>query len=118
MNVWANMGIGNAGKLEKFCNPEGKQLGSTMSETKAAVAERTIQFLKNIFLSLRGRLWIQVQSQIVAICHNVEFQIKNSTDLSLKNVKNPDFLSLLHSRLLREYKKPKFRTRSIVCFSK
>ena len=37
-----------AGALKKFCAAEGIQVYSTVSETKAAFAERTIRSLKNI----------------------------------------------------------------------
>ena len=42
------MGTEFAGDFEKLCKAEGKQFYSTMSETKAAIAERTIRSLKNI----------------------------------------------------------------------
>ena len=38
-----------AGEFKKLCKAEGIQTYSTMSETKPAFAERTIQSLKNIF---------------------------------------------------------------------
>ena len=38
-----------AGDFKEFCSPEGKEIYSTMSETKAAFAERTVRSLKNIF---------------------------------------------------------------------
>ena len=37
-----------AGEFEKLCKAEGIQIYSTMSQTKAAFAERTIRSLKNI----------------------------------------------------------------------
>ena len=36
------------GEFKKLCKAEGIQMYSTMSETKAAFAERIIQSLKNI----------------------------------------------------------------------
>ena len=41
----------SAGGFKKFCSPEGIKIYSTMSETKAAFAERTIRLLKNIFIA-------------------------------------------------------------------
>ena len=45
--IWVDKGTEFAGALKKFCAAEGIQVYSTMSETKAALAERTIRSLKN-----------------------------------------------------------------------
>ena len=39
--VWVDKGTEFAGAFKKFCTAEGIQVYSTMSETKAAFAERT-----------------------------------------------------------------------------
>ena len=46
--VSVDKGTEIAGAFKKFCAAEGIQVYSTMSETKAAFAERTIRSLKNI----------------------------------------------------------------------
>ena len=46
--IWVDNGTEFAGAFKKFCAAEGIQVNSTMSETKAAFAERTIRSLKNI----------------------------------------------------------------------
>ena len=46
-NIWVDKGTEFAGAFKKFCAAEGIQIYSTMSETKAAFAERTIGSLKN-----------------------------------------------------------------------
>ena len=46
--IWVDKGTEFAGAFKKFCAAEGIQVCSTMSETKAAFAERTIRSLKNI----------------------------------------------------------------------
>ena len=46
--IWVDRGTEFAGEFKKFCAAEGTQVYSTMSETKAAFAERTIRSLKNI----------------------------------------------------------------------
>ena len=46
--IWVDKGTEFAGAFKKFCAAEGIQIYSTMSETKAAFAERTIRSLKNI----------------------------------------------------------------------
>ena len=45
---WVDKGTEFAGAFERFCTAEGIQVYSTMSETKAAFAERTIRSLKSI----------------------------------------------------------------------
>ena len=47
--IWVDRGTEFAGAFKKFCTAEGIQVYSTMSETKAASAERTIRSLKKIF---------------------------------------------------------------------
>ena len=44
---WVDKGTEIAGEFKKLCKAEGIQIYSTMSETKAAFAERTIGSLKN-----------------------------------------------------------------------
>ena len=46
--IWVDKGTEFAGAFKKFCTAEEIQVYSTMSETKAAFAERTIRSLKNI----------------------------------------------------------------------
>ena len=46
--IWVDKGTEFAGPFKKFCTAEGIQVYSTISETKAAFAERTIRPLKNI----------------------------------------------------------------------
>ena len=41
-------GIEFAGEFKNFCSAEGIEIYSTMSQTKAAFAERTIRSLKNV----------------------------------------------------------------------
>ena len=46
--MWVDQGTEFAGEFKKFCSAEGIEVYSTMIETKAAFAERTIRSLKNI----------------------------------------------------------------------
>ena len=48
-NIWVDKETEFAGALKKFCAAEGIQVYSTMSETKAALAERAIRSLKIFF---------------------------------------------------------------------
>ena len=43
--IWVDQGTEFAGAFKKFCSAEGIEIYSTMSETKAASAERTIRSL-------------------------------------------------------------------------
>ena len=99
----------NAGEFEKLCKTEGIQICSKMSETKAAFAERTIRSLKNVFyryMEDNGYKYIHKLSQFVTTLNS---RRKCSIDLIPKNVRNSDFLSILYSKQLREFRKPKFK---------
>ena len=89
-----------------------------MSETQAAFAERTIRSLKNIlyrYVKDYGYKYIHNLSQFVTTLISRK---KCSIDLIPKTVKNSDFLSILYSKPLREYKKPKFKIGDRVRISK
>ena len=62
--------------LKNCAKAEGIQIYSTMSETKAAFAERTIRSPKNIFCRYMEKQWIQVHSQIDSIRYNTKFSKK------------------------------------------
>ena len=46
--IWVDLRTQFAGELKKFCSAERRQINSKMSETKPAIAERTVRSLKNI----------------------------------------------------------------------
>ena len=97
--------------FKKTCSAEGRETDSTMSETKPGYAERTIRSLKDTLYSyMVERLRIRVHSQKVSVRHDPEFRKNCPRDLMPRNVKNFDFLSILYSKPLREYRKPKFKT--------
>ena len=63
--IWADKGAEFAGAFKMFCAAEGMQVYSTMSETKAAFAERTIRSLKNTlyrYMEDYGYNYIQTSS--------------------------------------------------------
>ena len=89
-----------------------------MSETKAAFAERTIRSLKNIlyrYMEDNGDKYIHKLTEFVTLQNS---RRKCSIDLIPKNVKNSDFLSILYSKPLREFRKPKFKVGDRVRISK
>ena len=51
--IWVDKGTEFSGAFKKFCAAEWIQIYSTMSDSKAAFAERTIRSLKNIL----SRTW-------------------------------------------------------------
>ena len=89
-----------------------------MSETKAAFAERTIGSLKNTFyryMENNGYNYLHKLTQFVTTLNS---RRNCSIDLIPKNVKNSDFLSILYSKPLREFRKPKFGTGERIRISK
>ena len=115
---WADKGTKFARDFKKLCNAEGKQIYSTMSETKAAFAERTIRSLKNIlyrYMEDNGYKYIHKLNQYVATLNS---RRSCSTDLIPKKVKNSNILSILYSKPLRECGKPEFESGDRVRFSK
>ena len=101
-----------------MCKPEGIQIYSTMSETKAAFAERTIRSLKNIlyrYMEDNAYKYIHKLTQFITALIS---RRNCSIDLIAKNVKNSDFLSILYSKPLREIRKPQFKIGEGVGISK
>ena len=116
--IWVDKGTEFAGEFKKLCKAEGTQIYSTMSATKAAFAERTIRFLKNIlycYMEDNGYKYIHQVTQFVTTLNS---RRNCSTDLRPKYVKNSEFLSILYSKPLRELRKPKFESGDRVRISK
>ena len=116
--IWVDKRTEFAGELEKLCKGEGIQIYSTMSETKAAFAERTIRSLKNMlyrYMEVNGYKYIQKLTQFAT---TLKFRRNCSIDLTPKNVKNSDFLSILYRKPLRGFRKPKFESGDRVRISK
>ena len=75
--IWVDKGTDFAGEFKKLWKAEIIQKYFTMSETKAAFAERTIRSLNVIFyLYMEDNGWIQVHSQIDSIRYNTKFSRK------------------------------------------
>ena len=116
--VWVDKGTEFAGAFRKFCATEGIQVYSTMSETKAAFAERTIQSLKKIlYRSMEdfGNKYIHKLPQFITTLNS---RRNSSVDMRPNTVKNCDFMSILYSKPLREFKKPTFKVGDTVRISK
>ena len=108
--IWVDKGTEFAEAFKKFCAAEGIQFYSTMSETKAAFAERTIRSsLKNVlycYMENFGYKYIHTLRQFITALNS---RLNNSIDMRPNAVKNCDFMSILYSEHLREYKKPTFK---------
>ena len=89
-----------------------------MNATKAAFAERTICSLKNLlyrYMQDYGYKYVHKLPQFIATkkCGN-----NRSIDMKPNHVKNSDFMSILFSKPLREYKEPEFGNGDRVGISK
>ena len=107
--IWVDKETEFAGAFKKFCTAEGIQVYSTMSHTKAAFAERTIRSLKNIlyrYMEDYGYKYIHKLHQVIATLNS---RRNSSIDMRPNTVKNCDFMSILYSKPLREFKKPTFK---------
>ena len=116
--IWVDKETEFAGAFKKFCTAEGIQVYSTMSETKAAFAERTIRSLKNIlyrYMEDFGFKYIHKLPQFIATLNSKR---NSSIDMRPNTVKKCDFMSILYSKLLREFKRPTFKIGDRVRISK
>ena len=93
--IWVDKRTEFAGAFEKFCTAEGLQVYSTMSETKAAFAERTIRSLKKIlyrYMEDYGYKYIHKLPQFITTLNS---RRNSSIDMRPNTVKNCDFMSFL-----------------------
>ena len=106
--IWVDKGKEFAGEFKKFCKREGIQSYSTMSETKAAFAEKAIRSLKNVlyrYIEDYGYKYIHKLPQFVTTLNT---RRNRSIDMKPSNVKNSDFMSVLYNKPIRYFNKPKF----------
>ena len=89
-----------------------------MSETKAAFAERTIRSLKKILYRYMEDNGYNYIHKLIQFLTTLNSRRNCSIDLIPKNVKNSDFLSILYSKPLREFRKPQFKIGDRVRISK
>ena len=106
--IWVYKGVEFAGACKKFCAAEGIHVYSTMSETKAAFAERTIRSLKNILYRYMEDLGYKYIHKLPQFITTLNCRRNSSIDMRPNTVKKCDFMSILYSKALREFKKPTF----------
>ena len=116
--IWVDKGTEFAGAFQKFSTVEGIQAYSTMSQTKLAFAERTTRSLKNIlyrYMKDYGYKYIHKLPQFITTLNSKR---NSSIDMRPNTVKNCDFMSIIYSKPLREFKKPTFKIGNRVRLSK
>ena len=116
--IWVDKGTEIAGAFKKFCAAEGIHVYSTMSETKAAFAERTIRLLKNVlcrYMEDFGYSYIHKLPQSTTTLNPRRY---SSIDMRPNTLKNCNLMSILYSKPLREFKKPTFKIGDKVRISK
>ena len=89
-----------------------------MSETKAAFDERTLRSSKNIlyrYMEDFGYKYIHKLPQFIITLNS---RRNSLIDMRPKTVKNCDFMSIIYSKPLREFKKPTFKIGDRVRISK
>ena len=89
-----------------------------MSETKAAFAERTIRSLKNLLYRYMEDNGYKYIHKLIHFVTTLSSRGNCSIDLIPKNVKNSDFLSILYSKPVREFRKSKIKIGEKVRISK
>ena len=116
--IWVDKGTEFAGAFKKFCAAEGIQVYSTMSETKAAFAERTIRSLKKILYRYMEDFGYKNRHKLPQFMTTLNSRRISLIDMRPNTVKNCDFMSILYSKPLREFKKPTFKIGDRVRISK
>ena len=116
--IWVDKRTEFAGAFKKFCNAEGIQLYSAKSQTKAAFAERTIRSLKNNFYRYMEDFGYKYIHKLHQFITTLNSRRNSSIDKTPNTVKNSDFMSILYSEPLREFKKPTFKIGDRVRISK
>ena len=104
--IWVDKGTEFAAAFKRFCAAEVIQVQSTMSETKAAFAERTRRSLKNILYRYMEDFGYKYIHKLLQFITTLNSRRNSSTNMRPNTVKNCDFISILYSKHLREYKKP------------
>ena len=93
-------------EFEKICKTEGKQTYSAISQTKA---ERTIQSLNNILYRYMEDIaykYLHKKSQFLPTPRSRQRVLDR---FDSKECQDSDFLSILYSKPLKEYREPNFK---------
>ena len=80
-----------------------------MSETKPTFAERTIRSLKNIRYRYQEDNGYKYIHKVIQFVTTLNSRRNCSIDSIPTKIRNSDFLSILYSKPLRKFRKPKFK---------
>ena len=116
--IWVDKGTKIAGTVIKFCAAEWIHVYSTMSENKAAFAERTILSLKNILYRCMEAFGYKYIHKLPQFFTTLNCRSKSSIAMRPNTLKNCNFMTIPYSKLLPEYKKPTFKIGDRVRISK
>ena len=116
--IWVDKETDFAGEFKKLCRAGGIQLYSTMTETKAPIAERTIRSRENLLYSFLEDNGYKYFHKLTEFVTTLISRRKCSIDVIPKNGKSSDFLSILNSKPLRDFRKPKYKIWDRVRISK
>ena len=89
-----------------------------MSETKAAFSERTIRSLKNILFRYMEDFGYKYLHKLPQFITTLNSRRNSSIDMRPNTIKNCDFMAILYSKRLREFKIPTFKIGDRVRISK
>ena len=89
-----------------------------MNETKAALSERTIRSMKNILYRYKEDFGYKYIHKLPQFITTLNPRRNSSIDMRPNTVKHCDFMSILYSKPLREFRKPTFKVGDRVRFSK
>ena len=99
-NIWDDKGTEFAGAFKKFCAAEGIQVYCTMSEIKAAFAERTTRSLKNLLYRYLKDFGYKYKHNLPQFITSLNSRRNTSIDMRPNTVKNCDCMSVLYSKRL------------------
>ena len=120
--IWIDKGTDFAGAFKKFCTAEGIQVYCTVSETKAAFAERTKRSMKKFFYRYMEDFGYKYIHKLPQFITTLNSRRNSSIDLRPNTVKNCDFISIFYSNTLREFKNLQSKlvkdceSQSMICF--
>ena len=93
--IWVDKGTEFAGAFKNFCAAEGILVYSTVSETKAAFAERTIRSLKNILYRYMANFGYKYIHKLPQLITTLNSRRNSSKHMRPNAVKKCDFMSIL-----------------------
>ena len=97
-------------RVQTFCTAEGTQKCSRMIKTKTALTGCTLRSLKNMLYRYTEDLGHKHIHNLPHFITTLNSRKNCPIDSIQKNVRISYFLSILYSKPLREYRKPKFET--------